>query len=396
MMSTLKLAERMNRLGTEGAFEVLAMAKEMERSGIDVVHLEIGEPDFDTPRNIVDAAVNALNRGETHYSPAQGILELREAIADYLNSRYGSSVKPSEVVVFPGGKTAIMASLMAIVDEGDEVIYPNPGYPAYESIINFLGAKPVPLPLKEERGFSFKPEDLEALITPKTKAVIINTPQNPTGGIIRKEDMEKLVELAEKHGFYIISDEIYDRILYDPEKFTSVMEFPEMRDRIILLNGFSKTYAMTGWRLGYTVSNEELAKALTKLAINIHSCVATFIQWAGVEALRGPQDAVDAMVAEFRRRRDYLLERISKIPGIRCHKPEGAFYLFINIQDLGVSSDEFAKLMLKEYGVALLSGTAFGKYGEGFIRISYATSMENLKKAMDRLERAIQERRWEK
>ena len=393
-METLRLADRMSRLGTEGAFEVLAMAKEMERQGREVIHLEIGEPDFDTPRNIVEAAIDALNRGETHYSPSQGILELREAIADYLNSRYGSNVKPSEVVVFPGGKTTIMASLMAIVNEGDEVIYPNPGYPAYESIINFLGAKPVPLKLTEERGFSFHPEDLEALITPRTRAVIINTPQNPTGGIIRREDMEHLMKLADKHGFYIISDEIYDRILYEPDKFVSVMEFHDLRDRIILLNGFSKTYAMTGWRLGYTVTNEELAKALTRLATNIHSCVATFVQWAGVEALRGPQDEVEKMVNEFRRRRDYLLERLKNIPELSCHKPEGAFYLFINVKKLGISSDEFAKLMLRDYGVALLSGTAFGKYGDGYIRISYANSLENLEKAMDKLELAIKERKW--
>ncbi len=389
MLDLRSVAARMDRLGTEGAFEVLAMAKELERQGRDIVHLEIGEPDFDTPRNIIDKAIEALNNGMTHYSPAQGILELRTAIADYINSRYGAKVDPSEVVVYPGAKTAILATLLALVDEGDEVIHPNPGYPAYESVINFLGAKPVPLKLTEERGFSFKPSDLEELITDKTKAIVINTPQNPTGGIIPRRDMEALVNLAQKYGFYIISDEIYDRMVYDEDKFVSIMEFPQIRDQVVLINGFSKTYAMTGWRLGYSVTNRQLAEHLTKLAINIHSCVATFVQYAGVEALRGPQDSVNAMVAEFKRRRDYLVERINSIPYISCHKPEGAFYVFVNVKKLPISSDEFAKLLLEKYGVAVLSGTCFGSYGKGYIRISYATSMENLVKAMDRIEKAV-------
>ena len=391
MLEVRGLAERMHRLGTEGAFEVLAMAKELERKGMDVVHLEIGEPDFDTPKNIVDKAIEALRAGMTHYSPAQGILELREAIADHINKTYNANVTPAEVVVYPGAKTAIMAALLSIVDEGDEVIYPNPGYPAYESIINFLGAKGVPLKLTEERGFSFHPDDLKALITDRTKAVIINNPQNPTGGIIPRHDLEELVKMAKEHGFYIISDEIYDMMIYERENYASIMEFPEIKDQVILINGFSKTYAMTGWRIGYTVSSEELARYLTKLAINIHSCVATFTQIASVEALRGPQDAVKAMVEEFRRRRDFLYERINSIEGISCHKPQGAFYVFVNVKKLPISSDEFAKLLLQKYGVAVLSGTAFGSYGDGYIRISYANSMENLKKAMDRIERAVKD-----
>lgn len=381
-------AERMSRLGTESAFEVLAKAKALEAKGKEIVHMEIGEPDFDTPRNITDKAVWALQKGHTHYTPSAGIIELKEAVANYISKTRGVKVSPSEVVINPGGKPIIYNAILACVEEHDEVLYPNPTYPTYESIINFVGAKPVPLPLLEEKEFRFDVNELEKYITPKTKMIVLNSPGNPTGGVLTKADYEKIAHLAKKHDLLILSDEIYSRIIYEGHH-ESIFSIPGMKERTILLDGFSKTYAMTGWRLGYGVAPEKIAEALMKLTLNSVSCTATFVQMAGIEALTGPQDDVDKMVAEFKKRRDFIVDGLNKIDGVSCKKPHGAFYVFPNIKALGKSSQFMADYLLEAAGVATLSGTAFGKYGEGYLRFSYATSMENIKKALEKVEAAL-------
>lgn len=384
----MRLAQRMSRLGTETAFEVLARAKALEAQGREIIHLEIGEPDFDTPAYIKAAAIRALEEGYTHYTPAAGIMALRETIADYIRRTRSIPVGPENVVVVPGGKPIMFFAILALVEEGEEVIYPNPGFPIYESMINFVGGRPVPLRLRMENEFRVDVEELARLITPRTRMLILNSPANPTGGVLTREDLAAIAELCLKHDLVVLSDEIYSRILYEGEHI-SIASFPGMLERTIILDGFSKTYAMTGWRLGYGVMPEPLAEAMTRLMINSNSCTAAFTQMAGIAALTGPQDEVDRMVAAFRERREVMVEGLNRIPGFRCLKPRGAFYAFPNIEGTGMSSRELASYLLEEAGVAVLSGTAFGEYGEGFLRLSFANSVENIQKALERIEKAV-------
>lgn len=382
------LAERMHRLGTETAFEVLARAKKMEAEGRDVVHLEIGEPDFDTPRNIIDAAINALNEGYTHYGPSAGMPQVRKVFSEFLTTDRGVEVKPDNIVVTPGAKPILFFSILALVDAGDEVIYPNPGFPIYESVINFVGAKPVPIPLREEKAFSFDLEEMKELVNDKTKLIIINSPQNPTGGVLTPGDMKGIAELAEKHDAWILSDEVYSKMVYDGEH-VSIYDYPEVKNRTILLEGHSKTYAMTGWRLGYAAMPEELAAQISKLQTNSNSCTSSFTQMAGIEALTGPQEESKKMMAEFKARRDMFVEGLNQLPGFKCLKPKGAFYVFPNITGTGKKSKELEEFLLEEAGVAGLSGTSFGEYGEGYLRFSYANSQENLKKALEKIKAVL-------
>ncbi|MDO9171412.1 MAG: pyridoxal phosphate-dependent aminotransferase [bacterium] len=378
------LAKRMQRLGTETAFVVLARAKALEAQGRDIVHLEIGEPDFDTPANIVAKGVAALQGGETHYGPAAGKPEVRKVFAEYIARDRGLAVGPENIVITPGGKPIMYFVMTALVDEGDEVIYPNPGFPIYESVINFLGAKSVPLQLSEAKDFSFDIADLERLVSDRTKLLIINSPQNPTGGVLSGADLDAIARLAVKHDFWVLSDEIYSKIIYEGTH-ESIATRPGMLERTIILDGHSKTYAMTGWRLGFGVMPKELADAVAKLQTNCNSCTASFTQIAGAEALTGPQDAAAAMVEEFRARRDLLVAGLNAIPGITCRLPRGAFYVFPNVSQLGRKSSELESLLLDKYGVAALSGTAFGKFGEGYLRFSYANSQPQIRKALERV-----------
>jgi aspartate aminotransferase len=384
----MRFARRMGRLGTETAFEMLAKAKALEDQGRDIVHLEIGEPDFDTPVHIVEAAIRALRQGFTHYGPAPGLPILRQTIAEVAGRQRNIPVAMENVVVTPGAKPIMFFGILACVDEGDEVIYPNPGFPIYESLINFVGAKPVPIRLREERDFSFDVGELEHLITDKTKMIILNSPHNPTGGVLSRSDLEAIAEMVRERDIWILSDEIYKDIIYDGE-FFSIASLPGMQEKTIILDGFSKTYAMTGWRLGYGIMPVPLAEKVTKLLVNSHSCTATFIQMAGVEALRGPQDEPKRMVAEFRRRRDVIVDGLNRIEGFRCLRPRGAFYVFPNVSSIPMSTRELERFLLYEAGVATLSGTAFGKHGEGYLRFSYANSVENIQKALERIEEAL-------
>jgi aspartate aminotransferase len=381
----LRLARRMSRLGTETAFEVLAKARALEALGRDIVHLEIGEPDFDTPANIVEAAVDALHKGFTHYGPAAGLPDLRKAIAEEVGATRHTKVSPEEVVVVPGGKPIIFFTLMALVEEGDEVIYPNPGFPIYESMIQFLGAKAVPIQLREEMDFRLDTKELKSLINQRTKVIILNSPQNPTGGVLTKQDIEEIAAIVAEHDVMVLSDEIYSRLIFEGDHY-SLFSYDDLRDRIILLDGFSKTYAMTGWRMGYGVMRVDLAQQIGRLMTNSNSCTASFTQQAGIEAICGPQDSVSAMCAEFKRRRDYFAERINRIKGFTCRVPKGAFYMFPNIAGTGWKSKPLADALLEDVGVASLSGTAFGAYGEGYLRFSIANSLENIGKALDRVE----------
>ena len=384
----IKFAERMNHLGTETAFEVFARAKALEAKGRDIVHLEIGEPDFDTPRNIRDAARAALEAGYTHYGPSAGLPEARAAIAEYVARTRKVEVDPSQVVITPGAKPIIFFSMLALLDPGDEVIYPDPGFPIYESMAQYIGARRVPLPLTEENNFAFDPDQLESLITKRTRLVITNSPHNPTGGVLPRATIARLAELAVKHDFYVLSDEIYSRIIYEGENHTPY-SYPGMPERTIILDGHSKTYAMTGWRLGYGVMPAQMALKVAKLQTNSNSCTCSFTQMAGIEALRGPQDDVDAMIREFRTRRDLVVDGLNKIPGFRCHRPDGAFYVFPNISATGKTSKEMENFLMETAGVAVLAGTSFGPGGEGFIRLSYANSQANLKKAIERIASAV-------
>ncbi|MBK8231500.1 MAG: pyridoxal phosphate-dependent aminotransferase [Candidatus Eisenbacteria bacterium] len=377
-------AKRMERLGTETAFEVLARARELEREGRDIVHLEIGEPDFDTPSFIADAAVDALRSGFTHYGPSAGDPEVRGAIAEHVNATRGLHATADNVVVTPGAKPILFFTLLACVDEGDEVIYPEPGFPIYESVTRFLNAKPVPIRLKEEKGFAVDAEDIEPLLTPKTRFIILNSPHNPTGGVTPKENLVRIAELLRGRDIWVLSDEVYSRILYEGEN-SSIASLPGMEDRTILLDGHSKTYAMTGWRLGYGVMRKDLATHVTRLMTNSNSCTNVFVQRAGMAALRGPQQEVTSMVAEFRRRRDVIVDGLNAIPGVSCFRPKGAFYVFPNVTKLGFESRVLAKELLEKGGVAALSGTAFGAGGEGYLRFSYANSVENIEKAVGRM-----------
>jgi len=383
-------AERMGRLGTEAAFEVLAKAKSLEREGREVIHLEIGEPDFDTPENVKEAAIKALKEGYTHYVPAAGILELREAIAEYISESRGVEVKPEEVVVTPGAKPIIFFSILACVDPGEEVMYPNPGFPIYRSIIEFVEGKPIPIPLREERDFRIDPNDIAERLTDKTKMIILNSPHNPTGGTLEREDLEVIADAVRgREDVIVLSDEVYCKIVYEGEH-ESIASIPGMKDKTIILDGFSKTYAMTGWRMGYGVMREDLAEKITRLMVNSNSCVCAFIQMAGIEALKGPQDAVSRMVSEFKRRREVIFSGLNRISGISCKKPRGAFYVFPNVKELGVGCEELSDFLLTKAGVAVLPGTSFGEYGEGYIRLSYANSVENLKKAIERMSEALE------
>lgn len=384
-MSELKLAKRMSRLGTETAFEVLVKARALEAQGRDIVHLEIGEPDFDTPANVVEAGVKALQGGWTHYGPSAGLPELRQTVADYVARTRGVKVAPEEVVIVPGGKPIMFFAMLALVDEGDEVIYPNPGFPIYESMIKFLGGKAVPVQLKEERDFSFDVSDLKALISDRTKLIILNSPHNPTGGIMPESDVREVAKAIGERDIMVLSDEIYSRLLFEGSHF-SIMSIPGFKERTILLDGFSKTYAMTGWRMGYGVMRADLAQHVARLQTNSNSCTASFTQRAGIEALTGDQSSVDEMLKHFKQRRDVVVGRLNKIKGFSCRMPKGAFYVFPNITKTGWTSKKLADALLQEAGVACLSGTAFGEYGEGYIRFSIANSIENINKALDRVE----------
>jgi aspartate aminotransferase len=380
----LRLAKRMARLGTETAFEVLVKAKALEAQGRDIVHLEIGEPDFDTPRNIIDAAVDALHKGFTHYGPSAGLPQLREVIAQHVSETRRVNVTPDEVVVVPGGKPIIFFSILALVEEGDEVIYPNPGFPIYESMINYVGAKAVPIRLREELDFRLDVDELVNLINDRTKLIILNSPQNPTGGVLVKTDIERIAAAIGDRNIIVLSDEIYSRLIFEGEHH-SIMSLDGMKERTILLDGFSKTYAMTGWRMGYGVMRADLATHIARLMTNSSSCTASFSQIAGIEALRGPQESVDTMRAEFKKRRDVMVSGLNKIKGFSCRLPHGAFYVFPNIMKTGWPSKKLADALLDDAGVAALSGTAFGDFGEGYLRFSVANSIENIEKALDRV-----------
>jgi aspartate aminotransferase len=381
----MQLAERMSRIGTESAFEVLVRARALEAHGKDIIHLEIGEPDFPTPQNIIDAGKKALDEGWTHYGPSQGLPELREAIAEYISNTRGIQVSAANVCVVPGGKPMIFFPMMALLQEGDEVIYPNPGFPIYESMIKVCGATPVPVPLVEERGFSFDLDVFRKSLSPRTKMVVLNSPQNPTGGMIPPQDIKAIADELRNRDVVILSDEIYSRIVYGNEKPVSITTFPGMLEKTIILDGFSKTYAMTGWRMGYGVMPAFLVDSVNKLMVNSNSCTASFTQRAGIQALRGPQDDVTKMVQEFQRRRDAFCAGLNSIPGWKCAIPGGAFYAFANVKGTGKSSKEVADSLLNDAGVACLNGAGFGKYGEGYVRFSYANSYENLMRAVDRI-----------
>ena len=380
----MRQAERMGRIGVETAFDVMVEARKVEAEGRHVIHLEIGEPDFPTPRHIVEAAQQALDDGWTHYGPTQGYPDLREAIASSVSRTRGIETGPENVCVVPGGKPIIFYSILALVDQGDEVIYPNPGFPIYESMISFAGGVPVAIPLVEERGFSFDLDLLRRKIGDRTRLVILNSPQNPTGGVIPREDMAAIAELVRGRDLMVLSDEIYGRIWYG-EPPVSIAGFPGMAEKTIILDGFSKIYAMTGWRVGYGVMPVWLADSVKKLMVNSNSCTASFTQRAALAALSGPQEEPERMVAEFRRRRDAFCAGLNSIPGFRCALPGGAFYAFPNVSATGLSSREMAHRLLHEAGVACLSGTAFGEYGDGYVRFSYAASYESLMEAVRRI-----------
>lgn len=384
----MKLAQRMSRLGTETAFDVLAKAKAMEARGRKIIHLEIGEPDFETPAHIVNAAIEALRVGHTHYTPANGILSLREAIAEEVSETRDIPVHPDQVVVVPGAKPIMFFTLLALCEAGDEVIYPNPGFPIYESMIKFVGATPVPIRLSMDKGFSFDLDEFRSLVTERTRLIILNSPANPTGGVLSSRDLAQVAEVALARHIPVLADEIYSHILYD-EAFASIATVPGMQDLTIILDGYSKTYAMTGWRLGYGVMPIELAQQITKLMVNSNSCTAAFTQIAGIHALKGPQDSARAMVDAFRRRRDLIVAGLNDIPGFHCLMPKGAFYVFPNIEGTGKTSQELADYLLEEAGVALLSGTCFGAYGEGFLRLSYANSEANIAQALEQIKDAV-------
>ena len=384
----LRLADRMGVLGTETAFEVLARAKALEAAGRSIIHLEIGEPDFDTPEHIKEAAVRALRDGYTHYTPAAGLLEAREAIAEHVGALRGITVAPDEVVITPGAKPVMFFLVLALVNPGDEVIYPDPGFPIYESVARFVGARPVPWVLREERQFRADPEELRALLTPRTKLIILNSPHNPAASVLSRRDMEAVAEIVRGRPVTVLADEIYGRILYDGT-FASLASIPEARAQTVILDGFSKTYAMTGWRLGYGVMPAGLAARMTQLMVNSNSCTAAFTQMAGIAALRGPQDGVARMVAEFRRRRDVIVTGLNALPGVTCLRPPGAFYAFPNIRKIDSDAGHLQDYLLREAGVAVLAGTAFGAHGQGYLRLSYANSIEAISEALRRMTQAI-------
>jgi aspartate/methionine/tyrosine aminotransferase len=384
-VNRMRYADRMNDLGTETAFEVLAKARALEAKGRTIVHLEIGEPDFDTPANIRAAAARALESGFTHYGPSAGLPEVREAIAAFISNDRRLPTTPDQVVVTPGGKPVLTFAVLACVNPGDEVIVPNPGFPIYESAVRFAGGKAVSLALREDRGFRFGAADVERLLTPRTRMLILNSPHNPTGSVLTPRDLDEIATLIRDREIFVLSDEIYGKILYEGTHET-IATRPGLAERTILLDGFSKTYAMTGWRLGYGVMNAALAKHVARLATNVYSCATSFVQRAAPEALNGPQDEVRAMVAEFRRRREVIVDGLNAIAGVRCAKPAGAFYVFPNVTGLGMKSGDLEQALLNDAGVAVLSGTAFGSNGEGYLRFSYANSIENIREGIRRFE----------
>lgn len=387
---SMQLAERMSRLGTETAFEVLARAKALEAKGKSIVNLGIGQPDFLTPEHIVEAAVKALRDGHHGYTPANGILPLREAVARDIHQRLKVEIDPGNVLIVPGGKVTMFFAIMMFGEPGAEIVYPNPGFPIYESVIKFSGATPVPLPLLEKNGFAFTADDVLSRITPRTRLLIVNSPANPTGGVSPKAEIDKLVAGLAKHPHVaIMSDEIYGQMTYDGREHVSLLSYPEIRDRLILLDGWSKTYAMTGWRMGYSVWPKSIVAQAERLAINCHSCVNASAQFAGIAALDGPQDAVRKMVAAFAERRRVIVDELNAVPGISCVEPGGAFYAFPNIKGTGMSSREAETLFLEQAGVAVLSGTAFGAHGDGYLRFSYANSVENIREAMRRIRETL-------
>jgi len=386
----MRLAARMGSIGTETAFEATARARALEAQGRSIVYLQIGEPDFDTPANVREAAKRALDAGATHYAPFAGIPELRQAIAEDAAARKGFPVDPSQVFVTVGGKGVMVYAILGLIDPGDEVIVPDPGYPIYESLTRFIGATPVPIPIRQAHEFRLDVDELAGLITPRTRMIVINSPANPTGGVLTREDNERIADLAIRHDLIVLADEIYGRILYDGAEHVSIASLPGMAERTIVLDGFSKTFAMTGWRLGYAIVPPPLVGPFGTLIINTISCAPTFAQVGAVEALRGPQDAVDAMVVEFRARRDLVVDGLNAIPGIRCLRPQGAFYVFPDITATGLSGAELADRLLHEAGVCVLAGTAFGGLGTDHIRISYANSRENLTEALGRIRTVVE------
>ena len=389
----LKPAAAMGRIGTESAFEVLARAKALEAQGRSIINLGIGQPDFQTPGHIVEAAVKALRNGHHGYTPANGIPELRAAVAADIERRLGVEIDPDLVLAVPGGKVTMFFAVLTFGEPGAEILYPNPGFPIYESIIAFSGATPVPIPLLEANGFAFSAEDVLARITPATRLIILNSPANPTGGVTPRAEVDKLVAGLERHPrVAVLSDEIYGQMLYDGQEHASLLHYPEIRDRLILLDGWSKTYAMTGWRLGYAVWPRQLIEGATRLAINCHSCVNAPAQWAGIAALTGPQAPVTEMVAAFAARRRVVIEELNAIPGISCIAPGGAFYAFPNITGTGMAAKELEVKLLEEAGVATVAGTSFGRFGEGYLRLSYANSVDNIRAAMDRIRSWLAER----
>lgn len=390
---SLALAARMSALGTETAFEVLARAKALEAKGRSIINLGIGQPDFRTPDHIVEAGIKALRDGHHGYTPANGILPLREAVARDIHRRLNVEVSPDTVLVVPGGKVTMFFAIVMFGEPGAEIIYPNPGFPIYESVIKFSGATPVPMPLKEDKGFAFDADEVLSLITPRTRLLIVNSPANPTGGTVPRAQFDRLVAGLERHPHVaVMSDEIYGQMLYDGREHVSLLSYPSLRDRLILLDGWSKTYAMTGWRLGYSIWPTALYGQAERLAINCHSCVNASAQFAGLAALDGPQDAVHSMVAAFAERRKVIVRALNQLPGVTCVEPGGAFYAFPNVTGTGLDSRAFQDAMLNEAGVAALSGTAFGAHGEGYLRFSYANSIENIEEAMRRIGKLLTER----
>ncbi len=386
----MRLASRMNQLGTETAFDCLCRARALECK-MEVIHLEIGEPDFTTPAHIREAAKQALDQGYTHYGPAAGLPELREAIAEYAGRFRGVKFTPDQVVVAPGAKPIMSFAMLALVEPGDEVIYPNPGYPIYESMINFLGGHAVPIRLREERQFRLDAEELASLVNPRTKLIVINSPHNPTGGMLTREDLALIARTAVEHDVWVLADEVYSEIIYDG-RFVSISQFPELENRLIVVDGFSKTYAMTGWRVGYGIMPTLMAEQLARIQTNLNSCTATFSQRACLGALTGPRDEVEAMIAEFRRRRDFIVAGLNQLRGFRCATPQGAFYVFPNVEGTGIDCQVLANRLLEEQGVACLAGTCFGKYGDGFLRFSYANSVANIGRALEKIGRLLANR----
>lgn len=384
----MRFAKRVFQLKSEGAFEMLAKAQELESQGRDIIHLEIGQPDFDTPMNIKNVGKKAINEGYTKYTSAQGLLKLREEIAKLVSETRHIHVYSDQVVVTPGAKPIIFFSILACVNEDEEVLYPNPGFPTYESVINFVNAKPIPIPLLEEKNFTVDIDFLKKAMNPNVKMIILNSPHNPTGGVLTQKDLKVISEMAVEYDVIVLSDEIYSEIIYDNE-FHSISSFPDMKKNTIILDGFSKFHSMTGWRLGYGVMPFELARHITKLMVNSNSCAAAFTQMAGVEAIQGPQNEQKARVEKFRKRRDIIVEGLNKIKGFSCRTPKGAFYAFPNIKNLEMPSQELANYILEKAGVACLPGSCFGEFGEGYLRFSYANSVENIERALDRIQDAV-------